>query len=972
MIDRLRLAAAPAALLAFALHASLLPRPLAADLAVVPTDYATVQAAIDAVEGTPDARVRIDSDALFEEFLNVADSISIEGGAGFSPTVRALEARFDVAGARSLTLRNLRLRLAGPMDNVNAFDMSNDAAQLTLLLDGVTADATADPERAGGRVNTGSLAFTWITIRDSHFRARSGDEFPGVGFYVEDNAELSVSGSVFEVEGTDDLAAIGLQVDAERIVVETSHFFAINAVGADLEGDGDEIEILLSRNETVAAGEEPNAAWRIEVENDGSVTATDNVVRGARTAFRLAESEDVTVHHHLLNNTIVGSLEDAIAVSSRGDATVEFDIHNNLIVGSGGWGIAAQGDGTLTVRASHNGFFANLSGNVQPQLATSDDVDADPRFLGPGDLRLRTASPMLDAGWNGALGISAVDHLGAARIQNGTVDLGAYEGAVAALVEVPTLDAAGIASFAAALIVAAGWTLRRRLRSVSLALALLAAGSLLDRSATAATAVVPTDYATIQEAVDAVQGTPDALVRIDSNDTFAGSVGISDSVLIAAGAGYRPTIQGDDACSYDGLSTHCTVGIAIDSASPVQVEFRGLRILAGDLAPAEHVVQVETVGSGILTVMLSHVAIDNRETGARGVVARTEPGGLFVVDLFDSTMDLGAPSGIAEGFALDGPGVVNLGRSTVRMTAEQNNAIRGTAVDAIVFDSTIDLRAAPGPSSHHLWIRAGTVRVERSTFHTVTEAGGFAIAVFHDGGELEPSRLLSNTFTHQGDGEARGVDVYALRDEEIRVEATNNLAIGMTNAFFFEAESGDAQGGVFGGSVQAGLLNNTIVNSIDNAVSVDAQNLTEFDVALFNNLITGSGGWAFAARQEGGAVEFLGIVNGFFGNGSGNVQAPFVSQADVLADPRYVSATDFHIRRDSPMRDAGLGEAQLPQFDHDGMPRVLGTAVDIGAYEVLVSVVEVPALDRLGAGLFAALLIGAAWMSSRRRAALRR
>jgi hypothetical protein len=49
-------------------------------------------------------------------------------------------------------------------------------------------------------------------------------------------------------------------------------------------------------------------------------------------------------------------------------------------------------------------------------------------------------------------------------------------------------------------------------------------------------AVVPDDFATIQQAVQAVQGTADALVRIDSNATFAETVTATASVATASTA----------------------------------------------------------------------------------------------------------------------------------------------------------------------------------------------------------------------------------------------------------------------------------------------------------------------------------------------------------------------------------------------------------------------------------------------------
>ena len=53
-------------------------------------------------------------------------------------------------------------------------------------------------------------------------------------------------------------------------------------------------------------------------------------------------------------------------------------------------------------------------------------------------------------------------------------------------------------------------------------------------------------------------------------------------------------------------------------------------------------------------------------------------------------------------------------------------------------------------------------------------------------------------------------------------------------------------------------------------------------------------------------------------------------------DPLFVdaSAGDFHLQSGSPMIDAGYpGTPNLPDFDIEGTPRVLGASVDMGAYE---------------------------------------
>ena len=88
----------------------------------------------------------------------------------------------------------------------------------------------------------------------------------------------------------------------------------------------------------------------------------------------------------------------------------------------------------------NDSLIDNLDLSVVDRSAFNGTDDAnDPRFVTPvdpasaptaaGDLRLRGGSPVLDRGDNAANG-EEFDLSGNARIQDGTIDLGAYEGAV--------------------------------------------------------------------------------------------------------------------------------------------------------------------------------------------------------------------------------------------------------------------------------------------------------------------------------------------------------------------------------------------------------------------------------------------------------------------------------------------------------------------------------------------------------------
>jgi hypothetical protein len=70
------------------------------------------------------------------------------------------------------------------------------------------------------------------------------------------------------------------------------------------------------------------------------------------------------------------------------------------------------------------------------------NIDADPLYFGApaGDLRVLVGSPAVDAGYDAAPGLPATDIAGNPRIEGGSVDMGAYEGAVFAFFEYARMD----------------------------------------------------------------------------------------------------------------------------------------------------------------------------------------------------------------------------------------------------------------------------------------------------------------------------------------------------------------------------------------------------------------------------------------------------------------------------------------------------------------------------------------------------
>ena len=141
----------------------------------------------------------------------------------------------------------------------------------------------------------------------------------------------------------------------------------------------------------------------------------------------------------IVNCTLSGN-----AAQSGGGAITNFDQSNPEIVNSIIWGNSAANN-TTSESASVNGagatmFAFSLVQNFNLGGTNLDGLDAsnNPSFLSllaplsapsqSGDFRLEIDSPALDVGDNNA-SVLARDLLGATRVQNDEVDLGAFEGA---------------------------------------------------------------------------------------------------------------------------------------------------------------------------------------------------------------------------------------------------------------------------------------------------------------------------------------------------------------------------------------------------------------------------------------------------------------------------------------------------------------------------------------------------------------
>jgi hypothetical protein len=181
---------------------------------------------------------------------------------------------------------------------------------------------------------------------------------------------------------------------------------------------------------------------------------TNSIFRNNSTAAVVGDSDgNGTVNTKIINSTFQNN---SVALYDSG-FPANFTVENSVVSGN-------ESGGLSQILAGNNNTNFDVSNTLVdggcpsgPQYNCSSGVVTEaPRFVDPADadgadaifataddgLRLKPGSPALDVGNNNA--ISAPDDItGADRDQNGTVDLGAYEGATPAAVHVTGTDGTG-------------------------------------------------------------------------------------------------------------------------------------------------------------------------------------------------------------------------------------------------------------------------------------------------------------------------------------------------------------------------------------------------------------------------------------------------------------------------------------------------------------------------------------------------
>jgi hypothetical protein len=164
--------------------------------------------------------------------------------------------------------------------------------------------------------------------------------------------------------------------------------------------------------------------------------------------------------------------------------------------------------------------------------------------------------------------------------------------------------------------------------------------------------------------------------------------------------------------------------------------------------------------------------------------------------------------------------------------------------------------------------------------------------------------------------------------------------IGPTNAIVVQNLIANNRSAAFGGGVWGGgeLVANTFAG---NAAQEGSAVWVGAPPPIFSdNVLVGAGLRSVVyCDSTAGVLQPPFDHNDAFATDGGtafgaNCGAAAGSDGNVSADPHFAGTGDFHLQAGSPAIDAGNGSApDLPATDLDGNPRIVGAAVDMGAYE---------------------------------------
>jgi len=259
-----------------------------------------------------------------------------------------------------------------------------------------------------------------VTFSENHSGSGGGGIF--LGHLSKTNLD-----SIVVVKNFSEADGGGIMIDSESDVVINNAFIsentAVNAGGGisiDFVSKASFKNIYITKNNAYLGGG-TNVCWGSNAVFLNTVIA-DNTAENAAGIGIYYESEVQITNGTIAQNNALnfgGGIENA--------TNSNLNVYNSII-----WGNTAQNDGQQILNSASTELFYSCISNTfldfSPTVVLNNCLHANPKFYDNYnfDYRITSMSPCINAGLN-SYNISPLDIRGQARIQNSTIDMGAYE-----------------------------------------------------------------------------------------------------------------------------------------------------------------------------------------------------------------------------------------------------------------------------------------------------------------------------------------------------------------------------------------------------------------------------------------------------------------------------------------------------------------------------------------------------------------
>ena len=419
--------------------------------------YTTIQAAIDAAAGSPEAdEVRIAAGTYRERLVIEPDSDSSpEGGSGALAISGGWDATFTIPSDDP----NLTVVDADHSGRVLLVRSRWSPVEVSTLVlgDGFTDSTVEVIGGAGARLETeadGRITLRNVAVIDCHVErpagTLAGGPAVGGGIYAFGSGVVEILDStiaansvVSEMGGaggggiavaTWETGRFTILRNQLRLNEVRSSLFA-SAAGVHVVADsGAEVEVSDNIIEANVSGSVSGSVSGLQMTSNGTpasrvVARRNRAIANRGGSFQIAALAAFGSELLISDSLAARGAAGGISLIARDGGILR--ANNLTVAGNESHGIVAalfEEEATLAI-ANSISFGNGEPDSIDPEVALETHLASDPLFADAagGNYRVRMDSPAIDAGMVPAWGLGPRDLDGRARVQGSAVDLGAYE-----------------------------------------------------------------------------------------------------------------------------------------------------------------------------------------------------------------------------------------------------------------------------------------------------------------------------------------------------------------------------------------------------------------------------------------------------------------------------------------------------------------------------------------------------------------